>query len=482
MILDKPVNPTFVKGLLKNKFLQVARESLLFLNMGRVEVQVQSSHGIEALWSVTSLQADPNEKESKKANRVATLIDEAGIRTQELWYIVNSTLPRDGLPEEFKILFDSYRVPKDIKTGIAAHLPTGPLDSVQRQQYIYSTLRLPIPISLPVHLNAPFILAPDRRSIRFDGVGQLNLESQFNHWLLVQLIPPLYCRLLADVKCDFQETLWPGNSSIGNEDPSSLTSIVTDAFFKYFSGSRQPLCWTTSDRQMPPQSSRFTGDFPDSIYQLLSLLRLDDVVIISNRRVRSRILGSGVQKIGRDELFPILKGSSDKLLDLFMKKELKIEDIWSILQYLATEGCNGPQLDGICMLPLGDKSLGHLSSTEARVFVRSEYPKRFPKQRFVNRHIPQRLASSLIKLNLNVSWFDNKALQELVMKQIPKVTRMELTEKEKKWVDSLWDLGEDIDKKSLLGVSPLLCHLVYIGLGRGGVFGLLSLTIHSPPS
>jgi hypothetical protein len=469
MILQNTVDPTAIKGLLKAKFLHAAREALLFLRMEKVEARVYNLQGKEEdLWTVTSSKSEPDDSDTEKGQRVATSIDEAGAQSQDLWYIVTSTFPRHQLPQEFKALFESYRIPSSIKTGIAAYLPTGRPSSAQRQQFLYSTLRLPIHISLPVHLNAPFILAPDRRSIRFDGVGELNLESKFNSWLLVHLIPPLYCHLLGagDKSLSFQDSLWPRNTGRANESLSSLTSIVADAFFKYFPTSRRPICWTTSGRQLAPRSSRFVGELPGYIDQLLSSLRIDDIVLIPDSRVRARILSSGVRKIDRDDLFPILKQNNDALAGLFESGRLKIEDIWSILQYLTTDNSAGQKLNGLRILPLEDNTLGYLASTGAKVFVRSHYPKQFGKQRFVNRHIPSKLALSLINLGLNVSRFDKKALRELMMERLPKANRIDLTDDRKKWVDSIWDLGDDAGTESLVDfpVVPTSKRLTYISV------------------
>ncbi|PVF98748.1 hypothetical protein CPB86DRAFT_337923 [Serendipita vermifera] len=467
-ILENTLDPSVVKGLLKDTFYHAARESLLFLNLGMIQAQIHMVHDSKDLWTIKSLRRDSHTGLEEKGEHVDILIHEESMQIKEEWYIVTSNLLRGHLPQEFTNLIDLYRIPSVIKTGIAAYLSNGHPDSSTHQQFLYSTLPLPIPISLPVHLNAPFILAPDRRSIRFDGIGQLNLESQYNHWLLTQLVPPLYCRLLQDIPKDSQLSMWPGDSGTRDEDIFSISSLVTSAFFKHLPESKHMMCWTTTGHQLTPSSSRFAENLPDDIYNLLSLLPVEDTVLIYNRRIRARILGSGVRTIGHSDLFQILRENNDKMLDLFNSGDLKIDDIWSILQYLTVKNCTGAKLDDIRILPLGDKSLGYLSSRGPKVFFRGEYPRQFPKQRFVNRHIPLKLAQDLIMFGLNVVAFDGRALQGLVMERLPKSAQMELTEQKKRWVDSLWQLVDDDTKRSLdeFPVVPTSSHLSYISVEK----------------
>ncbi|PVF98749.1 hypothetical protein CPB86DRAFT_784385 [Serendipita vermifera] len=462
MILENAVDPLGIRTMLKDTFLHAAREALLFLRLQKVEAKVNSRYGDEELWTVTS---NSSEENSEGGRRVSTMIDEGGSHEQELWYIVTSAFSRDKLPREFRGLIESNRIPSTLRTGIAAHLSTGCPNPARRQQFLYSTLRLPVPISLPVHLNAPFILAPDRRSIRFDGVGQLNLESQFNHWILTHLIPPQYCQLLEAAPSSFDESLWPGYSGVVDENPASLNYIVTDAFFKHLPESKRAMCRTTTDNRLNPCSSRFAGDLPHYISRLLSLLRIEDIVLISDQRLRTRILDSGVRSVGRDDLFPILKASSDKLVELYKGGTLPLTDIWTILQYLTSGNCTGAKVAGIRLLPLGDGSLGTLSLEGAKIFVKSFYPSQFPSARFVAQQMPPALEVNLLRLGLNVARFDGIALQQLTAERLPRAARATLKEETREWVDSLWNL-QDVDKDSLIDfpVVPTSKPLSYISV------------------
>jgi sacsin len=469
MILADTVEHTDIRGLLKKTFLHSAREALLFVNVEKVEAQIHSREGIEELWSVTSMKSSLNHTDHEKEQRVSIMINKAGSQTVDQWHIVTNTFSRNQLPPELTDPVEHYRIPRDITTGIAVRIPNSPSSLSQYQQFFYSTLRLPVHTSLPVHINAPFILAPDRRVIRFDGLEQLNPESRFNCWLLDHLIPPLYCRLLGSkaIEASFQDYLWPGNSDMSNENPHSLTSLVIDAFFIHFPDSRQAMCRTTSGLQLDPYSSRFAGEFPNCAQRLLSLLGIMDVVFMPDKRVRTRILASGVQEFTSDDFLAILKENGDKLSDLFAQRQLKSEDIWSILQYIIDRNYSGPQIDGIRILPLGNNTIGHISSGKAKVFVKSlQYIEQFPRQRFVHCHIPPELVEGLINLDLNVFLFDDEAVQELMMERLPKAAATKLSEQEKEWVDSIWDIGEDIDKENFMEfpVVPTSRHLSYISI------------------
>src|SRR6202020_3666249 len=102
------------------------------------------------------------------------------------WHILSE---EGHLPPVFLPLVVKHRLRNPIHVGFAARCPS-PIS----HHKLFATMPLPVHCPIPVHLSAPFILAPDRRSIRLDGE-----EVKYNSWLLSHLAPPLYLRLLEEL-------------------------------------------------------------------------------------------------------------------------------------------------------------------------------------------------------------------------------------------------------------------------------------------
>ena len=99
------------------------------------------------------------------------------------------------MPEDL-YLFTNERHMRSPAAGLAMLFD----HSLQKEKTFnfFSTLPLGIPNSLPVHVNASFILSSDRRQIRLDNYG--GTETSYNTWLLTEVIPPLYYFFLPQVK------------------------------------------------------------------------------------------------------------------------------------------------------------------------------------------------------------------------------------------------------------------------------------------
>ncbi|TFY71733.1 hypothetical protein EVG20_g1277 [Dentipellis fragilis] len=107
----------------------------------------------------------------------------------EEWQIFQSSMYHSSLPEEFRPLIEDYRLREPIITSLAI-APAAHRSGLSHK--FYSSVALPLSTLLPFHINGSFILASDRRSIRFDDGGLGSLESKYNHWLLKSRFPLVY--------------------------------------------------------------------------------------------------------------------------------------------------------------------------------------------------------------------------------------------------------------------------------------------------
>ncbi|XP_069136653.1 sacsin-like [Argopecten irradians] len=119
-----------------------------------------------------------------------------------------------------------------------------PLDKMTfgfyRTGHYFSFLPLPVPTGLPVHINATFAVAPDRRSIMWgteDDRTQL-FKPRWNHALITDAVPNAYVSLLehmqncTDVADEEYMSIWPFDSTSSVELQSMqkafMTKVVND--------------------------------------------------------------------------------------------------------------------------------------------------------------------------------------------------------------------------------------------------------------
>lgn len=146
------------------------------------------------------------------------------------------------LPEHLQ--YRHKRTMKDVECGIAALVPDpkhiqSPIFTHDPVPRYFSTLPLPFPTDLPVHVHATFLLASDRASIPIEDSMQED-GAKWNRWLLSSAIPHLYLAFLEDL----------GRQTIGLQDPFD--------FWPQDSPSKRHLSEPvyTSFWQMLPNSSR----------------------------------------------------------------------------------------------------------------------------------------------------------------------------------------------------------------------------------
>jgi hypothetical protein len=213
------------------RYKEVAVEAMLFTNLDTIQATHRDRTGLcSQYWCVKAVRTDiiQNGPFASHIVEVNCCLQEGTGKTDRL-QIVTRRNHQSDLPREFAPLISKHRLREPIRTYLAANLGT---QSAAKTHKLFVMLPLPVTIPLPVHLGASFILAEDRRSIRFDGNGELNLESRYNKWLMSALIPELYTHFLELLfrNHDGMEGVewwkqWP------TPQPHPITSTLVDSFY-----------------------------------------------------------------------------------------------------------------------------------------------------------------------------------------------------------------------------------------------------------
>jgi sacsin len=262
---------------LLDTYFDEARVSMLFLkrvNSIRFKVWKQPMIG----WSVVRDSSVKNEDDEDMLAKHATFDfsikvqpGNRKIQGKDQWRIGVQTLPHSARPTD-----TPRRLTKNAECGIAALISTnieeypGPeverLSTAKVLPRIFTTVPLPIPSDLPVHIHATFDLSGDRKSIGIDEVGPQSSASLWNVLLLRKFLPTLYFTFLADIH-DVNFQFWPRT-----EPPKrTCAELLYGSFWQELPNSTKLLYPSFQLSGLSSQHDIEFLDIQDSVFDLLTL-------------------------------------------------------------------------------------------------------------------------------------------------------------------------------------------------------------------
>ncbi|RDX44314.1 hypothetical protein OH76DRAFT_1409168 [Lentinus brumalis] len=263
-------------------------------------------------------------------------VDEPGHCRRSEWVVVSSTVAPDCY-HRWNSVIARNRV-KNVSVAVAGELVQGS-DSRTPQSHLFASLPLPIKTALPVHVHASFILADDRRNIRWDGDGTMTDDSRFNRWLVTAILSPLYILAVErwTIDCPSAVVPWPGNSDI---TPDPISRAFIDTFYgdpeDGLIGTSRQLLRSMSNDRICPSHAVFRGSEPKAIKKLLVRLRPTDLVELP-RPVRAELFRLSPSLARRvDPLFVsrVLADKRDEFTSAYRSGTLTVEDIEHCVKYL----------------------------------------------------------------------------------------------------------------------------------------------------
>lgn len=292
-----------------------------------------------------------------------------------------------------------------------------------------------------MHVMASFLLSSDRRQIRLDS--DQKLPSEYNTWLLTQLIPPLYLFFLEHLSTgdDHFYKRWPRATS---RIIDVYSQHVIDGFYlHHLALSPRRVFFNGRDSFLTPQEAVISGNEPERIRQALGLLGSPNVIK----------LPEGIRVLAE-------KGGIAQVSPAFIKEEILrnptaitadvncnlIEDI---VKYLTKDPELRDLLDELPILPLEDNSFGTLytQGTGSPYFVWKPKDRakshNFPEDYFVH---PKMKTNDLLNLRVNVRTLDPRTIQRLLELQLSRYSDLQQSQ----WIDSFWSSW---DEYSFLGLT-----------------------------
>ncbi|KAH8096582.1 hypothetical protein BXZ70DRAFT_323958 [Cristinia sonorae] len=434
------VSPEDVLGLL-TIYGQTAAHSLLNIGINSIACAVRDTTGLRELWFANASRTNGTEVEGEGVSTSQITLEHRPPGTRqisaEVWHTVMQSATVASLPGDFQSLLAKHTI---------RHLTVTLMGCVSKalsrdppRGRLYSHLPLPIPTSLPFHVDAPFVLADDRRSIRFEESGEMNLESKYNHWLLSERIPQLCGAFLHSWPSATNKTMWPGVIPRSESDPISRLTI-TSFYRKYFMESPHAFCQTMSGDRLPPSRSIFLGPEPDLVKEVLTLLEPAKFVR-PPPHVRS-LLPEDVQSVNAVAIRDVLISNTERLRSLHSRRHpgFTTEHIDALLSRMMSDAADS--VVGIDLIPLADGSFSCVDKTSAIILTGSwrsgEEPwKVFAAKHFLHPSI-QKCREDLIKLQLNVHKFNAEHAVRLVKEIIPAADQAILSAEQQRWLSSFW--------------------------------------------
>lgn len=428
-------------------YYEISQESTLFVPIETLSGQYReaSSH-IEELWSVKA------ERKHTKKDGVThgRLVVHSSLRHADTWLTVSRALPKADFPAEFHSLFAKHLLPETLTVALAANH-----NSILSRSKLFCSLPLPITTQFPVHVHASFILADDRRSIRFDS-GISNGESEFNRWLLSEAVPDLYLSLLESWPSSLQETkLWPNPSEC--VDPLAKTMAL--ALYKALDASRARVCETVTNVRVPPSDAVLLRHVSPKVAKVL--LMLFPPKLVQPPSAWRTITFKSIPSI--DPTFlrqAISTPSTARFLSLWDLGKVTPSDVAALLQYFSIKDVFHLLVD-LPLLPLANQTLGIFvtRTSNYRHYIlrgsQSVAVDLFPKSTslFVLGDMEGFDATALLGKGLNVDPLSDELLASLIKERISVYEEDKvLSERDSQWTQLLWKHISKVDSGSLVSL------------------------------
>lgn len=465
----------------------LAAQSLLFISVNRISAWISGS----SLWTVLSAKRVEDTSTRDKpysVQRVDITVSGNRLPRKTSWTTFVHVIPSTSYPPWVPEILVKHRI-KQVRIALASEHGEDSDTSEGKthratQKVFFASLPLPIMTTLPVHIDASFVLADDRRNIRWDGDGTLNRDSEFNHWLLSSMVPPLYLFLLEVWQVSLPKSLapWPGYA---NQPPDPFSRTVVEGFYSdCLSQSTRPVFRTITGRCIIPSSAvlRSASD-PPAIKTVLQLLKPDDLVKLPPD-VRSRVLGlPGMRRVDPGYIATIIRQKEQRFLEAYGAGKLDVHHLDNIIRYLLDRdgSLTGiPSLAGLPLLAVADGSLFRIQAQGEAVSTVFTGPWKeslsegtdhpwpvFPARRFLHPSLDQEF---LHRKGLNVKRLEGSDVVSLLRDVFVPAPRREVTATERVWILSFWSLyarlpdSPELDQLSDLPLIPTMNALTFVSL------------------
>jgi hypothetical protein len=440
----------------------MAPQTLLFTRINTITTEHRNAKGCRSLfWSITG----HSHFDSTDISKERTLhINASIIHPPEGvgdWHIASQ---ESQLSYEFKDLIKEHRLRQPIKIELAASS-----DFSNSQHKLFTIMPLPISTQLPIHLSAPFILAPDRRNIRLDGPA-----LKYNSWLLSHLAAPLYLHLLETLLSRHQKDSnwwqwWPKLT----EDV--LLGVLTYSIYSYIPDTDRRICVSVVGIIVCPREAVFLvqDSKTNALTRLLLFLKPRELVQIP--LYIGEALNGRVKTVDSKYVKEVIVRYLDHVKAAFISGQLTIHDVEDIIDFLMNDNGDRDILIGLPLLPLADGTLAIFGwSSETTCYYTWKPSLRNIRLFPLDRLVDSRFRPAELPTELNISGLDGPAIRDLLHDRIPETSEQDYaaTDNHCSVIAAFWsefrrmDLEADDDSIQQFALVPTTTPRSYISLDK----------------
>ncbi|KAL4245751.1 hypothetical protein ABKN59_001667 [Abortiporus biennis] len=420
---------------LMENYEQRAAQSVLFIQVNTITASRRDASGqLSNMWSIdTTHQSHSTTGTLSHKTVIVSRLSTKMKHRDRIWHVACEDSLLTDLPEEFNSLIEKHRLRH---TSVAIAALVSPSSNLPRRHVLYSKLPLPMLTSLPVHIDASFILADDRRSIRFEEGGQINPESRYNSWIFSTRVPPVYYYLLALWPNQSSNiAAWPGN--VKTED--RISSLLIKSFYEQLASSTSPFCQSLTGERLLPSSTVFQDTENEGVKHILDVMKPGNVAQVPPH-IRSRLPHEGIRRIDVAFLRELITENQDYLASILKEGKIGVLHIHEVVKFMVEDSPDS--LINLKILPLADESLGLIKTSGNPSFFHGLYPpfhplKLFPASRFV--HPDFRVPLSWSVNGYNIEHFHDSSVISLLREYLTECKSIRLTSEEEAFVSVFWD-------------------------------------------
>ncbi|KAJ7074064.1 hypothetical protein C8F01DRAFT_1099109 [Mycena amicta] len=466
---SSPLSSTIVRAsdclnLLKEQCFNLANDAMLFTGLTQISAaQRHPSGNLDSMWSVEANRPWENDFEDREILVLkATDGPKRSSLPQQRWLVSRSALPISQVPPEHTAVVTELGLQPStiglvtrlaLRLDSAAETFTAGTSSNEPSHFLFSTLRLPVRTSLPVHISAPFAISSDRRHIRFDPVdhnGHRLPHAAFNLWILQRLIPPLFISSLAQAAQMKKQhhgdpfARWPRKS----EKEDEISRYVIEAFYELAVKSPEPIFCSVAGHFIAPVDAVIPNDkTPVDVARLLFRIKPPNYAepTYAVRRMLTQALVADsparqIRFVDAAYVGDVLRPWSAQLISHFNTKTVVPRDIEETVRFLLMGNAS---ISDLPLLILADGTLATTGSS-TRYVCRGPIPSIFDGKYFLQVLDPT-TEDLLVKApDVNVAVFDKVAVLSLLKTQLAAISRCTHSDETATWITRFWECYDSL--------------------------------------
>ncbi|KAG8868613.1 hypothetical protein FRB97_002163, partial [Tulasnella sp. 331] len=352
---NTPFDTTGLHTHMETTFHDQAKGSLFFTHVEEISVYWRPCKTPLPRWSIRGTRRSPVEAVDGDHLEMSLEISFGEAQPEKQDWLIHFTKKRPSdIPEIFSHLMRIHGLPPP-SIGLAMRMNHDDPTTTPTRSQIFATLPLPVEITLPVHVHATWILTKDRRTIRFDArdaEGQWPMDTQYNIYLMKDLIPEVYLRMLATLaRRDSQawRRCWPRTEEGG------VIRRMVPALYEQLMQTTHCVCRTVTGVVVTPTAAIFATSKSRHVQAVLEALKPPKLVSPVPFEMAMVSSWEGLRTDDAGTVTELLHHHAEAVKKLFCSRAsqpyMLKEHLDEVIRYLVEEE---QELDGLPLLQLAD--------------------------------------------------------------------------------------------------------------------------------